>query len=329
MATAAGRGRAALAGSVFALVAASLFAMLGPLARFADEAGVGSVPFVAWRAALGAASLVVGVAIGGGLAAGAAALRALDGRGRASLAIATTVGLTLNVSIFVAFDRIPIALALMLFYTYPAMVAAVGVATGREPMTPSRAVALGLATAGVALVLVGLGGPTGDLDPLGIVLGLAAAASQTVFVTVSRTGYRTVPAPIATIVILLGSCIGAIVVSLVLGLGDQLVEPFTTAAPWPAILTAGILAAGLPSFLFLSSIRRIGGVRTGILMLWEPVAGAILAAILLGERLEPIQLVGGALVLSAAVIVQLAAADEARERGTPGREPIDPTIELV
>ena len=51
--------------------------------------------------------------------------------------------------------------------------------------------------------------------------------------------------------------------------------------------------------------------RAGIVMLWEPVVGVALAALLLGESLQPIQLVGGAAILAAAVILQ---------RTTPGRE---------
>jgi drug/metabolite transporter (DMT)-like permease len=45
-------------------------------------------------------------------------------------------------------------------------------------------------------------------------------------------------------------------------------------------------------------------VRTSILLLLEPVAASVLALIVLGEALTPIQVVGGALVLGAAVLVE-------------------------
>ncbi len=41
--------------------------------------------------------------------------------------------------------------------------------------------------------------------------------------------------------------------------------PLQAIDPWPIVLTAGILAAALPSFMFLIAIRRIGGTRPGIL----------------------------------------------------------------
>jgi drug/metabolite transporter (DMT)-like permease len=51
----------------------------------------------------------------------------------------------------------------------------------------------------------------------------------------------------------------------------------------------------------------IGGTRTGILMLLEPVVGVMLAALLLGEALEPLQAVGGVLVLAGALVLQVGA----------------------
>ena len=114
------------------------------------------------------------------------------------------MGLLLNAAVFTAFELIPIALALMLFYTYPAGVVVVDAALGRETITPPASLALLLSTTGVVLVLAGgMDGSGGaPIDPLGVVLGLAAAAGQVVFVTISRNGYRSVPADAATLVII-------------------------------------------------------------------------------------------------------------------------------
>jgi hypothetical protein len=72
--------------------------------------------------------------------------------------------------------------------------------------------------------------------------------------------------------------------------------------------------------MFLTGIRRIGGTRAGILMLFEPVVGVALAAALLDEHLAPIQVVGGLCVLGAALILQRSA--------TPGGRPVSaPAIE--
>jgi drug/metabolite transporter (DMT)-like permease len=207
----------------------------------------------------------------------------------------------------------------MLFYTYPAGVVVVDLVLGRERLSVARLVALALSFAGVDLVLVGgLGGASGEsIAPIGILLGLAAAASQVVFVSVSRGGYASVPADAATLVVMSASLVGATVVGLVAGQGAGLVAPFRGLEPWPVILVAGVLSAGVSSVLFLLAIRYIGGSRTGILMLFEPVVGVVLAAWLLGEALTPVQALGGGLVLAGALVLQL--------RSAPEHEPIAET----
>lgn len=310
-------------GSLLALTAASLFATLGPLSRFAAEAGLDGTAFVAWRAGIGGLTLTIALGATGGFAASRAGLRALDRGGRAALATAALMAFAINVCIFLAFGRITIALALMLFYTYPALVAATGVLLGRDRLTPPKLVALVLASAGVVAVLAGalLAASDVTLDVVGVLLGLGAAASQTIFVTVSRSGYAAVPPATATLVILATSAVATIALTLIVGAGPALAAPLTSSDPWPYALVAGILGAAIPSVLFITAIQRIGGTRTGILMLWEPVVGVVLAALLLGEPLLPLQVAGGALVIGAALILQLAS--------DPATEPVAAAVDVV
>jgi drug/metabolite transporter (DMT)-like permease len=142
------------------------------------------------------------------------------------------------------------------------------------------------------------------VDALGVGLALVAAACQTVFVTISRDGYRSVPADQAMGAILAGTAVACLVIALVSGAAGELAVPLREPAVLPILLAAGTAGAGLPSLLFLAGIRLIGGTRTGILMLLEPVVALLLAAWLLGEALRPIQLVGGAAVLAAALLIQ-------------------------
>ena len=225
---------------------------------------------------------------------------------------AALMGLLLNAAVFTAFERIPIALALMLFYTYPAGVVVADAALGRETITPTRLLALLLSTTGVVLVLAGgMDGNGGaPIDLVGVLLALVAAAAQVVFITISRNGYRSVPTETATLVIIGTSMVGGALLAVAVGQGDSLVAPLRSLAPWPAVLFAGVAAAGLSSLLFLTAIRQIGGTRTGILMLFEPVTGVILAALLLQEPLAPVQVLGAALVLAGALVLQLRSAPE-------------------
>jgi drug/metabolite transporter (DMT)-like permease len=297
--------RADWLGSVLVIAAASLFGLLGVTSRFAYDAGLQPFAFVAWRAAVGAIGIAFVIAVARGPTRGLAPLRSARGPARRSLLLAVFLAAGVNLSMFLAFDRTTIALALLGFYTYPAMVAVASGLLGRERLDLGRVVSLGLALAGMAaVVLGGLGsGSAVRVDALGIALGLAAAGFQATFVLTSR-GYAGVSADLAMGSILAGSAVVAAIVSVATGGVAALALPLDSPGLLALLLGVGLFAAALPSVLFLTGIRWIGGVRTGILMLLEPVVGVTLAAAFLAEGLQPLQIVGGATILLAALIVQ-------------------------
>lgn len=310
---------APLIGFGIVLGAAALFGTLGPLARFAYDAGMEPAGFVAWRALFGLAGL--GAYVAWRARRGATRLvrlAELRSRARTLLLLAAVMGFTLNLSMFIAFDRITVALALLGFYTYPAMVAVVNVVLGREGLDRTRAVALGLAIAGMIAVVASQLDPAGGirLDAIGIGLALGAAVSQTVFVVISRDGFSQVPSEQAMAIVLLVTVVGSIGLALAIGSGSALVFPLSSPGVLPLLAFSGVFAAAIPSLGFLTGIRAIGGTRAGVLMLFEPVVGVGLAAWLLGEALVPVQVVGAAAILAAALLLQRSAGDLGSDRPT-------------
>jgi drug/metabolite transporter (DMT)-like permease len=85
-----------------------------------------------------------------------------------------------------------------------------------------------------------------------------------------------------------------------------LVGPFQTPEAWIWILVGGTLGAAIPTVAFIAGIAMIGPSRAAILMTIEPLVGVTLAALLLGEQPAPVQLIGGACVLVAAAVLQVA-----------------------
>lgn len=303
--------RSVLVASLLVLFAATLFGSLGVLSRTAYAAGLVPFAFVAWRALFGAIG-TWGVVLAG--ASPGRRLRDLRGRQAAAFAVAAIAASTLNLAMFLAFERATVALVLLGFYTNPALIAVGSAALGHERLDGPRLGALGLALAGMAaVVLGGLSDTDGAGDPSGILLALGAAASQAVFVLVSRSGYRDVAADRAMGGILVVAAVSAGVLAIATAGPDALLLPLREPAILPLLVFTGLFAAALPSFLFLSGIRRLGGVRTGILMLWEPVVGVALAAALLAEAVTPVQALGGAAILAAAFLLQ---------RGAPASGPL-------
>jgi drug/metabolite transporter (DMT)-like permease len=308
-----------LVGAAIVAGAAVMFGMLGPITRFSYELGLAPFAFIAWRSA-------VGMLGAGGLVAWRQARIPADERGRAgarswapatpgsrggvALLAAAGGAFLVNVGMFVAFQRIPVAIVLLTFYTYPALVALVAVALGRERLDRPRAVALGLASLGALLVVAAQPGDASlGIDLVGIGLALVAAAGQTVFVTVSRDGFAAIRSDMA-IALVLAFTAGAGAVSAVIeGTGADLARPLGQPTLLALLLFAGLFTAAVPSILLLSGIRRLGGVRAGTLMLIEPMVGVILAALLLAEPVQPIQLVGGLAILAAALILTRAPVD--------------------
>jgi len=296
-------------GALIVMLCAAMFGSLGTLSRLAYAEGMEPFAFVAWRAGVGALGLWIAILLfrrGRGIR---EQFSTLGSRVRLWLLAAIVFATGLNLAAFLAFDNTTVALALLGFYTYPAMVAAGSALLGRERLDLARVAALALALGGMAAVV--LGGPTqvagadaaARASLLGIGLALAAALFQTGFVLTSR-GYATLPTDLAMATILLGGAIASTAISMVTDGAPALAFPFERPGLLALLLYVGVFAAAIPSLLFLTGIRWIGGVRTGILMLFEPVVGVALAAVFLAEGLQPVQIAGGATILLAAVLVQ-------------------------
>jgi drug/metabolite transporter, DME family len=317
-----------LTGLLTVVGAAALFGMLGVLSRSAYDAGMEPTAFVAWRAMVG--SLGLGAYVAWRVRRAATRLvplRTQAPRARVALLSAAAAGTILNLCMFIAFDRITIALALLGFYTYPVLVAVANVVLGRDRLDRPRVLALALAIAGMIAVVASQLDPASGirLDVIGVGLALGAALCQTVFVLLARDGYPDVPSEQAMTTVLVASGIGAVAVALVAGGLDSLLFPFRTPGVLPLLVFTGLAAAAIPSLGFLIGIRAIGGTRAGILMLFEPVVGVALAAWLLAEPLVPIQILGAIAILGAAVLVQragrqrpVASSDDARPLVVPG-----------
>jgi drug/metabolite transporter, DME family len=315
--------RPPVAGFAIVIVAASLFGTLGPLSRFAYDAGMEPLPFVVWRGLIGLIGAAVFVLWR--IRRGTMRLTRwsdLDHRARLTLAVAALMGFTLNLAMFISFDLVTVALALLGFYTYPVIVAIVNVALGRESLDRPRIVALVLAIAGMVAVVASQLDPSAGIrfDAIGFGLALGAAVSQAVFVVISKTGYQKVPAAQAMAVILATTVVCGFALAILTGAGASLAYPLRDPSILPLLAFTGLFAAAIPSILFLTGIRLIGGTRAGILMLFEPVVGVALAALLLDEKLAPIQVAGGMSILGAALILQRSAAPGGRVVAAPAIE---------
>lgn len=210
---------------------------------------------------------------------------------------------------FVAVSRLPVGIAMLLEYLSPVLVT-LWVRFVRRTVLP-RAAWFGVILASVGLVLVAEVWQSAALDMLGVVAGLAtAAASAAYFLLGERAVATTDPVGIAT----WGLVIGAVTMC-------TMSRPWTIpvrllAAParfgavhltvWQLLVAVAVLATVIAYLTSMAALRHLPSSVVSVLSLLEPVVATVLAWAVLGQRLSPVQIVGGVVLLSGALIVRLA-----------------------
>jgi drug/metabolite transporter (DMT)-like permease len=198
-----------------------------------------------------------------------------------------------------ALRYIPAATLSFLFYTYPAWVAVITRFRHSERLTPIRLFALALSLAGI-FVMVGSPGAAA-LHPLGVGLALAAAVLYAVYVPMIGALERGLP-PVATATYM---STGAAIVLLAAGavMGDITVNLHRTG--WIAIVLLALVSTVFAFLAFLRGLRVLGPVRTAIISTVEPFFTALMGAWLLDQPLTFTTLIGGALIATAVVLLQI------------------------
>ena len=199
---------------------------------------------------------------------------------------------------FAALERIDASLLSLLLYTFPTLVAAAAVALGRDRMDGRRLIALALAGGGLALVVAGAG--TGRLDPTGAALGLAAAVVYSAYILISDGIVSRMRPDVLTALVCTGAAIPLTLGSALLG---ELRPGDLTPAGWGWIACLAVVSTVAAIGLFFAGLQRVGPTIASILATVEPLVTVMLAWLVFGETLGPVQLVGGALVLAAVLAV--------------------------
>ncbi len=307
-------------GSLAVILGACLFGALGVLSRTSYDLGLTPYGFVTWRsgvAAIAMAAVVAVMVLRGGRLVG---WRSLAPRDRLALGVAALAGASLDVTMFLAFARVPVAVVLLCFYLFPALVAGASAMLGWERLDRTRTAALVLSLAGMVAVVVGGqgAGALEGLDPVGVLLAIGSAVSQAVFVLVARRGYREVPTEQAMTVVLAVSATIATLLALAGGALDAVVLPFSNRTCSCSCCSP---ASSLPAFrASCSSPAFAGSAASGRDPDARPGAGRRRAGGRVPRRsVGPVQVLGGAAILAGALIIQRSCArrELARSRDRP------------
>ena len=281
-------------GYLLAAVAAAMFAVNGSIAKLLLEDGVSASHLSQLRVT------VAFVMLAGALA--------LSDRRRLRIARADVprmawLGLAgvaiVQFSYFLAIERMPISVALVIQFTGPAMVLLwLRVAHGRR-LKRSLYGAVALSVAGSALVVEVF--DAGSIDGLGVAYALVAAVTFAIYlIGFERAGHSY-----------------DAFTTLTWGLGFATLFWLIVSPPWTfplgeldsaenVALALGVVVIGTlaPFLLNLTALRHLPAARVGVVATLEPVLATLVAWAVHDEALTGIQIVGGLLVVAAVAWVQ-------------------------
>jgi DME family drug/metabolite transporter len=221
-----------------------------------------------------------------------------------------------NYFYYLAIQRTNVATAIILQYTAPIWVLLYAVLRGIQRATWQRICGVALALTGIALV-IGIVGSGFKLDRIGVIAALLAAFSFTFY----NIGGHSILARYDRWIVLLYTTGSASLFWIVVNSPWKIAAAHYSAAQWMFLLFFSLLSVLAAFSFYFAGLQHLEPTRAVVVSCLEPVFSIVLAAILLGEILRPLQAVGILLVLAAIVVVQMP------EQEKPGEitliEPVD------
>jgi len=216
---------------------------------------------------------------------------------------------------YASLEYISASLASLIVYIYPALVAVLSIRFGHGLHGRRPWAALGIVSAGVALTL---GGIQVYAEPIGLVLAISSPCLYAIYIILAarlagerrgetandRTGgvgAETRPAVAAAVMI---GATFLVVALLAAATGEPIVPWRVPAGAWYGLTGIAVFSTALAISAFYAGTARIGAAQAALVSTVEPVWTITLATLLFGERLSPVQLVGGLLVLVGVIVAQ-------------------------
>ena len=292
-------------GYVFGLLAALLFGANGSVTKVVLEAGLSPTQLTQIRT-LGTC-LIAGAVL---LVIDRSAFR-IAPKQLAIMAVLGVVGLALlQVTYAFAVQLLPVGIALLFEYLAVLLVALVAFFFLKEPVKARLWVAIALVLVGLAVVAQIW---ASDLNGLGVLMALAAAVTLAIYFLV---GERQVTATSPLAVAFWTSGFAALFWAFFSGWWT--INPATVLAHvslsgnladvvlplWVPLLCLVVLGSFLPFLLSFAALGRLKATPTGIVATSEVIFAFVFAWLWLGENLNPLQLVGAAIVLAGIVLAQ-------------------------
>jgi len=199
--------------------------------------------------------------------------------------------------LFLAFERMEVAVTVLVYFTYPLFTGFAAAALGLERLGVAGAAAAMVAFAGLALIV---GAQPAGIAVAGIAFGLLASLARVAILLLTRARLTGADARLISVWSMSAAALVFVAMTLVTGHW----QPPTTALGWWALIASCVAMMIAVVAIFIST-ARIGPFRTALFMNLEPLLATAGSAAFLGETFTPLQALGGALMIAALVAFQL------------------------
>lgn len=199
--------------------------------------------------------------------------------------------------LYESYQQIGVAYASLLYYCGPVIVMILSPLIFKEKFTMAKVIGFLIVVIGIVLVN---GKLTGGRNTWGLFCGVMSAIMYFFMVTLNKQSRQ--------IIGMENSVIQLTVSFLAVAVFVAIKQSFVIHVPsnaWLWIIVLGILNTGIGCYLYFSPLSRLPVQTVAIFGYLEPLSAVIFAAILLGERMSLIQIIGAVCIIGGAMIGEL------------------------
>src|SRR5262245_7108493 len=221
------------------------------------------------------------------------------------------VGLVLNQGFYyLSLTMVSVGCSLLLQYLAPVHLMVYGVLSKTERVTGGKMAAAFTAICGCALMVLGQEGGIARISPAGVMCAIGSGLCFAFYTAYGKQVLKSYdPRTMITYTFLTSA-----VVWLTIRPPWKIDWAGINFSMWVFFIYLASVATILPFALYSASLRHLEASRSSLTSMLEPVVATSVAWLWLGEKMEPMQIAGGAAVVGGVLLLQL----ESRMRGRAG-----------
>ena len=205
--------------------------------------------------------------------------------------------------LFRAYQTIGVGVSSLLYYCGPIIVMALSPLVFGEKLTGGKIAGFIAVACGAFLIAAqGLGG---NMPIAGIACGIASAFCYALMVIASKGAPHIEGLENSTLQVS-AAFVTALVLTLITQGAPSFFSPSIAGIDWRAVAMLGAVNTGIGCLLYFSAVAKLPVQTVAVVGYLEPLSAVVFSAVLLGEAITPVRLMGAALIIGGAIFCELA-----------------------